>query len=80
MKIIELRKVLNSLLFGCIASIILLYVELKRFAYIDLAEFPLIPVLLLHALFFSIVFLYVSLLLQSKREKPSHMYMELKIV
>lgn len=68
MKILELRKVLNSLLFGCIASIILLYIELKRFTYIDLTEFPLVPILLLHALFFSIVFLYVSLLLQLKRE------------
>ena len=69
MKILVLRKVLFSLIFGCISSVILLNIQLKdRIDYIDMAEFPLVHIIMLQTLFFSIVFLYVSLLLQLKRE------------
>lgn len=77
MRILELRKVLISLLFGCISSIILLlYLEAKYnftskqdlYSNVYTTQFPLIPVFLLQALFFSIVFLYASLLFQAKRE------------
>ena len=70
MKIPGLRIVLISLLFGCICScIFLLYLKIKYFFDgIDIAQMPLIPVFLWQILFFSIVALYVLLLLQAKRE------------
>lgn len=70
MKILGLRIVLISLLFGCICSgIFLLYLKVKYFFDgIDIAQMPLIPVFLWQFLFFTIVALYVLLLLQAKRE------------
>ena len=65
-----LRIVPISLLFGGICScIFLLYLKIKYlFDGIDIAQILLIPVFLWQVLFFSIVALYVLLLLQTKRE------------
>lgn len=69
MKIFGLRKILTSLIFGSISSIMLLYIELKNFfEYADKTDFAFTPVFLFQTLLFSIVFLYVSLLFELKRE------------
>lgn len=70
MKILGLRTLLISLVFGCICSgIFLLYLKIKYlFDGIDIAQMPLIPVYLWLVFFFSIVALYVLLLLQAERE------------
>lgn len=62
MKNSRLRKVMISLLFGGIASVILMYLEGKYFLKdIDIAQLPLIPIFLSQTFFFSIIFLAVSL-------------------
>jgi len=69
MRILRLRIVLISLLFGCICSgIFLFYLNIKYHL-----QMPLFPVFLWQVLFFTIVFLYlyVLLLLQAKRENST---------
>ncbi|MDD2216531.1 MAG: hypothetical protein PHG06_21580 [Parabacteroides sp.] len=64
-KTLGFGKVLISLLLGGIASrILLFYLELKY----DAANIPHLTVWLWQTLFFAIVFIYILLLLQSKRE------------
>ncbi len=61
MKNLKLRKVLISLLFGGITSVILLYIAGKYFLKgIDIAQLPLIPMFLSQTFFFAIAFFVAS--------------------
>lgn len=65
MKIFGLRKVLHSLIFGCISSIVLLFIELEDIAqYIKYDINRFFTGLLLQAVLLSIAFLYVSVVIQ----------------
>jgi len=69
MKILGLRKVLISLLFGGITSIVLIYLVGKFFLKdIDIAQLPLIPMFLSQTFFFSITFLAASFFPRYRKE------------
>ena len=69
MKNLVLRKVLISLLFGGIASVILIYLVGKYlWKDMDIAQLPLIPMFLSQTFFFSVVFLAASLFPKYRKE------------